>query len=726
MSKLEFYLNKIVHYGLYAILLTPLAFWPKALFPFLTPKFILFQILVEIVFGAWLILKIIDFRSRIIGFRNQTNVRNRVSNILLALLCFTVISFISAFFGVDFQRSFWGIGARMTGLFTELHFFAWFLVLVSVFRSGSAQIVSSPSIPGILPSPSANSSIPGIKNHPRESATYPRLSASTYLNFSFFVSLIVAATAFYQNPAWGLSLGYGIFNNPTFVAPYLIFHFFWGLYQTLAGSLNNTNTRIDTNNTNKNSYWKNWLFGAGTAFLLFIILFAQIRGAILGLLLGIFILGIGLIFSNILNRRARILLSTFYFLLFIGLVGFWQLRDNKFIQSFSPIKRVTGISLSETTVQTRLLAWRVALEGFKDNPILGVGSENFNYLFNAHYDPRLLKYSIGETWFDKPHNAFLEVLTEVGAIGSLAYVFIWVTIGLALFKLFRKGEKFLSIILSSASIAYLGAVFFSFDSFGSWFGLYLMLGFLASHNNTNDTNQYANDTNKNQWIKNLFVIFVLIFLFVLEYFNYGIWRANLADAEALRTFPKDTEQGIVLFKKSLDHFTPYKAEYQLDLFMAIGGAIQINYPLPNPEETINFVLTEADKMVAAHPKDAAYYTNLVKLYDILGEKGRDPQILQMARSYGEKSLALSPNRQETLFYLTKNSLLENDAKSAVAYMIKAVEADSSINLSHWYYGLALIADGQQEKGVAEIKKAFELGYKPQSQSEIDFLKSLGL
>ncbi len=678
MLNLEKILNKIIKYGLYAILLTPLAFWPKALFPFLTPKFILFQLLVEIVFGAWLILKIIDFRSRIIGFRNQTNVRNRVSNILLALLCFTVISFISAFFGVDFQRSFWGIGARMTGLFAELHFLAWFLVLVGYFKSNKEEW-------------------------------------NKYLNFSFVVALIAAATAFYQNPAWGLSLGYGIFNNPTFVAPYLIFHFFWGLYQTFKFNVGNRASNI-----------KLWFFGMGTFFLLFIILFAQIRGAVLGLLIGIFALGIGLILSNIFNRRSRIILASVFIFFAFSFGVFWFGRHSAFVKNVGFLSRLTQISLSETTVQTRLLAWRVALEGFKNNPILGVGPENFNYLFNANYNPRLLEYGIGETWFDKPHNAFLEVLTEVGAIGSLAYVFIWITIGLVLFKLFKKGEKLLSIILSSAFIAYLGTVFFSFDSFGSWFGLYLMLGFLASHNNTNDTNQYANDTNKNQWIKNLFVIFVLIFLFVLEYFNYGIWRANIADAEALRTFPKDTEQGIVLFKKSLDHFTPYKAEYQLDLFMAIGSAIQINYPLSNPEETIKFVLAEADKMVAAHPKDAAYYTNLVKLYDILGEKGRDPQILQMARSYGDKSLALSPNRQETLFYLTKNSLLENDAKSAVAYMIKAVEADSSINSSHWYYGLALIADGQREKGVAEIKKAFELGYKPQNQKEIDFVKSLGL
>ena len=717
MPKLELYLSKIVKYGLYAILLTPLAFWPKALFPFLTPKFILFQILVEIVFAAWLILFIKRGFTRIWADLHG-------NYIVLALLLFFAVSFISAIFGIDFSRSFWGIGPRMTGLFAELHFLAWFLVLISVFKRGLTQSQARINA-----------------DNQREFANNPRISAISYINFSFFVALIVAATSFYQNSAWGLSLGYGIFNNPTFVAPYLIFHFFWGLYQVFKRGLTQNQARINADNQRESvnnpriSAILKWFFGAGTAFLLFVILFAQIRGAILGLLIGIFVLGISLILNNVLGRRSRIILSAFYVLLIAGLVAFWQLRDNQFIQSFSPIKRVTGISLFETTVQTRFLAWQIALKGFKSvgwRTLFGTGPENFNYLFNAHYNPRLLKFGgggFGETWFDKPHNAFLEVLTEVGIIGSLAYVFIWAMTGLALYKLFKKGEKFLSLILASAFIAYFGSVFFSFDSFGSWFGLYLMLGFLASLSipRIEESAPPRRGGGRILGIRRKFASFVCLFvLFVLLYVNYGIWRANVADADALRTFPRNTEQGVALFKKSLNYFTPYKSEYRLDLFTAVGSAIQTNYPLPDPEETISFALNEADKIIIDHPKDAAYYTNLVKLYDILGEKGRDPQILKIAQSYGDTSLALSPNRQETLFYLTKNSLLIGDAKSAVSYMIQAVNAELSIGLSHWYLGLAYIADNQIDKGDIEIKKALELGYKPQNQKEIDFVKSLGL
>ncbi|MBI2635340.1 MAG: O-antigen ligase family protein [Parcubacteria group bacterium] len=737
MLNVEYYLNRIIKYGLYAILLMPLAFWPKALFPFLTPKFILFQILVEIVFAAWLILRLLksDFsrsptsRSPEVGlspFRRSLEGRQTPKSdfrnyLFLSLLGFLAVSFISALFGVDFSRSFWGIGARMTGLFAELHFFAWFLVLVSFFRMKS----------DFPRSPTSRSPEVGLQ--------ILKSDFNSYIDFSFFVALAVAATAFYQNLTWGLSLGYGIFNNPTFVAPYLIFHFFWGIYQTFMFS--KSDLRSPTSRSPEvglqvpRSDFKKWFFGAGALLLLFVIIFAQIRGAVLGLLVGIFALGIGLIFSDIFKRRFRVVLSAIYIFLIVGVAGFWYLRDNPAVLKFSPIKRVTGISLQETTVQTRFLAWQVAINGAKDKLLLGTGPENFNYLFNAHYNPKFLKFGgggFGETWFDKPHNAFLEVLAETGIIGILAYILVWIAAGLSLYKLFKRNEKLLSIVLASAFLSYLVTVFFSFDSFGSWFGLFLFLAFLASQevrlrgflkSDFNIGNvQISRIANKYSQLASLAIAGGLLALLSA---NYGIWRANTADADALRTFPRNTERGIALFKKTLNYFTPYKSEYRLDLFMTVGNAIQVNYPMPNLEETINFVLAESDKMIVDHPKDAAYYTSLVKLYDILGEKGRDSQILEVARSYGEKSLELSPNRQETLFYLTKNSLLENNTKAAVAYAIKATEADPSINLSHWYYGLALIADGQQEKGVVEIKKAFELGYKPQNEIERNFIKQLG-
>ncbi len=673
MLKIELYLSKIVKYGLYAILLTPLAFWPKALYAFLTPKFLLFQVLVEVVFAAWLILQLIDSRNQSVLRKNY---------ILLALSGFIAISFISAIFGIDFSRSFWGIGARMTGLFAELHFFAWFLMLVSYFKND-------------------------------------REKWNRYISFSFAVSILVALSAFYQNLQWHLVPGYTIFSNPTFVAPYFLFHFFWGLYQTI-------NLKSQISNL-KN--WKNWLFATGSALILWAIFLGQIRGAFIGLFLGILFLGIGLIFSDILKVRSRVLIAVLYAIIVLGLILGWQFRDSKFIEQ-SYFSRFSHISFEEATVQTRLLTWQTAFKGFYDKPLLGVGPENFNYLFNAHYNPRLLMYggsSFAETWQDKPHNAFIEILTETGIIGGLAYIFIWLFVVFYLFRIFKRGEKFLSLILASAFIAYFGVIFFSFDSFGSWFGLFLFLAFLASqYNNANQSSELRMPRIANTIYSQLASLAIVLVTFALLYVNYGIWRANIADADALRIFSKNPTAGIVLFSKSLSYKSPYKSEYQFDLIASEGGAIEKGIPINNLEDAVNFALNEADKAVLAHPNNAGSYTDMLRIYNILGTRGRNLEILNQAEIFGKKSLELSPNRQETLFYLARTVLLKGDAKLAVDWTKKAVEVEPSIRQSHWYLGLAYVANNQKQEGIAEIKKALEMGYKPQNKAEEEFIKNLGL
>ncbi|MFH1990760.1 MAG: O-antigen ligase family protein, partial [Patescibacteria group bacterium] len=204
--------------------------------------------------------------------------------------------------------------------------------------------------------------------------------------------------------------------------------------------------------------------------------------AIIGLLVGLFVVGAFLIFSDILaKKRYRVFVAVLMLVIILSVAVMFLFKDSEFVKNSTYLKRFSDISLSATTAQTRILTWQSAIKGFFAAPILGAGPENFSYLFNANYNPRLLMYgggSFAETWQDKPHNAFIEILTETGIIGSLSYILIWVFVAVYLFKIFRKGEKFLSLILAAAFIAYFGAIFFSFDSFGSWFGLYLFLALL--------------------------------------------------------------------------------------------------------------------------------------------------------------------------------------------------------------------------------------------------------
>ena len=64
--------------------------------------------------------------------------------------------------------------------------------------------------------------------------------------------------------------------------------------------------------------------------------------------------------------------------------------------------------------------------------------------------------------------------------------------------------------------------------------------------------------------------------------------------------------------------------------------------------------------------------------------------------------------------------------SLTGLVTQALAAEPSIRQSHWYLGLAYIANGQRQEGVAEIKRALELNYQPQNKTEENFIKNIGL
>jgi O-antigen ligase len=73
----------------------------------------------------------------------------------------------------------------------------------------------------------------------------------------------------------------------------------------------------------------------------------------------------------------------------------------------------------DTSVELRLGAQRVALEMFLDNPFIGVGADNYPPLYQA-YSERLGVTAVAAEFY--PHNLYLQVLAETGAIGLVAFL----------------------------------------------------------------------------------------------------------------------------------------------------------------------------------------------------------------------------------------------------------------------------------------------------------------
>src|SRR3989344_488691 len=335
---------KIIKYLLYLLALAPLIATPMTIFPFNFGRGLIIQFLIEIIAGLYLILAIYN-----------KDYRPTKNWLVIFFGIYLIWLFITSFSGADFNKSFWSNEERFTGWFYLAHIYLIFIVLTSIFKK-------------------------------QDWKTFLIINISVAL-----AMLAIAVLSLFGIKFWGLDLGKrisGTLGNPLFLATYFIINLIFSLYLFFNKGI-----------------WPRIFGGLSSTALIIGIFLTQSRGAFLGLTAGSAAALILFIFSNKKYRKigisAIILLSLLLSAIFI-------FKNAEFIKTNGVLNRLSNISLSTVTAQTRLIGWQIAFRAFKERPILCWGIENYSTAFNKYYNPKLLRYSYYETWFDKPHNKIFE------------------------------------------------------------------------------------------------------------------------------------------------------------------------------------------------------------------------------------------------------------------------------------------------------------------------------
>ena len=662
---MEKFLEKSIKIGLYLVLLTPFLFWKTFMYPFITLKVVIFQVLVEIIFLLWLILV---FKNRFFG-ENLSFKSFFEFNLKNALLLLLAVLFTASVFGIDFQRSFFSIPERGLGLFALLHFFIFFLILSDFIKRKI-------------------------------------LDWRKYLLALFLISLVMAGLAFYQtkNPSFffgGKNRPGGTLGNADFLANYLLFNFFIGLL--LAEEVFRKQF-LKMPKLFKILFFS-FLF-LGLIFLIYSIFLTESRGAILGLYLGLFFL---LFYFSIFSfkKKNRIISALTLILFIFPLIFFWQTRGNLFWQKIPGIRRITNISKEKLFTQPRVLVWEMTSKIIKEKPVLGWGFENYRYAFDENINPKYSKYISENSFWDKPHNIFLEYLTVSGVLGLLAYLWIFV---LAFWILFRKRKK-ISPFLGASLVSYLTANAVSFDTFGSYLVLFIVLGIIDSYflrEPREPIKSYFLKENFNFNLPSFITIFTLTgIIFYSIYFNFSILYFNKKCYKALYFFSKkDARDGIAEFKKALNPFYPYINKTRWNFAVAIEKAASKNI-LPDPKKNISWAVEELEKAVKSKPK--SYFLN-ISLADMTSKFYQiNPEFLKIAERASKKAIILSPKRAESFVYAAKIAFLKGKRKEAYDYIKKSVGLRPDIAETHFYLGLIALEIGKKEEGFRELKIAKEKG-----------------
>ena len=381
-------------------------------FPFITGKNFWFRILVEGLAALW-----------IWGMLAYPRLRPRFSPVVWAVVAFTAVMGIATMFALSPYHSFWSSYERMEGYLGLLHLGAYFLILVSVFRTERDW----------------------------------KVFFSTSIGASVLVSLyaVMQLAGKFDIHQGGTRVD-ATFGNATYLAAYLLFHMFFLIWFYLR---------------TENVWWR---VGFALAFLLegFILFHTATRGAMLGFLGGILVFGalLALLGRGGLRKIA-----------FVGVgvavlipILFFALKDMSFIRENEVLVRFASISPSETTTQSRFTIWRMALRGAAERPILGWGQESFIYVFSKYYEPPLWRQ---EPWFDRAHNVFLDWLTAGGVLGLAAYLSMFAAALGMLWRALRRNrvDVITACFFGALLAAHFFQIMFVFDNLTSYLLFFAVL-----------------------------------------------------------------------------------------------------------------------------------------------------------------------------------------------------------------------------------------------------------
>ena len=584
---------------IYATFFVPLLVVPSSfIFPFIVPKILLFRSLTELIIALYALLLVINWQEY----------RPKPSFLMWAVLAFFLSFTISTFFGTDGYHSFWDNHERMLGLFTIFHYIAYFFICAQVFKTWTEWRTALK----IFLLAGSLVMLAGV---------IQKISPTFLLNGGSSRIIATLGNAIYVG-------GYGLF---LFSAALLLFL--------------------------RESVW-GWRVAYGLAGILGLLgmFFSSTRGSMIGF---VFAAGFSLISYAIVlkeHRRARQYLLGVMIVaaVFLGIV--YLNRNSPLIQRNYTIAHLLNISSADFD-SARFVAWGVAIEAWKQYPIIGWGPNNFFYAFNAHYNPHSLDYGYGETWFDNAHNVILNTMAVQGIVGILSYLAIFATALYVLITAYRSKsiDKHIMIVGGAFLIAHLVQNVTVFENPTSY--LYFMF-WLAMVDRLSRKHVIIDKIKQTIAVNHdlgagIFSGVLLITGLSIFIFNIQPARANMKALEALQFINGDPIGAVPTLEEALNFSSPHIDDIRSDISRALADAIVSEKKVTADKRPLLFAIAERALLqdLDLHPFDIRLHLSIAQLYQGRALQNNDANSMVSAEKFMRRALELSPRRQQIMYNL---------------------------------------------------------------------------
>ncbi len=613
--------------GLSALTLVPLYVANTSFFPFITGKNFAFRIGVDILFALWAMLALRD-----------TSVRPKPMLILYVVGAFVLSLGISAVLGVNFDKSFWSNFERMEGWIGLFHLGLYFFLIAAMFQGEKAW--------------------------------------KYFFNTTITVSVLIGLFGFAQLAGFTVINQGGVrvdatLGNATYLAVYMLFHLFITALAAFKWGLRSRMLQL-------------W-YGAAFFVQAVILYFTATRGTILGLIVGIFVTGLVLVFFS----KGNAALKKYGAAVLIGVVlligGFLLIKDTSFVRENETLGRLASISLSEGA--TRFTVWGMAFQGFLERPIFGWGQENFNYVFNQYYEPSLYAQ---EPWFDRAHNVVLDWLIAGGLIGFLLYLSVY---AVTFWYLVRPQSTFPLIeraLIAGLIVAHAIHNLFVFDNLISYLFFLTIIAYVAYQ--AHDVPATTEQRPSLALPQHAFIVGAPIIIILLCIVVYFVNVPGIATAtgliDAIRPQPGGAVENFENFKALSEKTTGLgRQEVREQLIQFALQVLRSDSPdQAFKQQVVEYAIEEFKDEIANNPEDARLRLFLGSLYRQIG-------LGDQALAELTKALKLSPQKLTTYLELGVLYHDASDISASQEWFRKALELEPRYDLARSFYAVTAIESG---------------------------------
>lgn len=607
-------------------------------FPFITGKNFAFRILVEIATAAWLALALVN-----------PIYRPRRSWLLAAFAIFVIIIGIADVFGVYPFKSIWSNFERMDGWVTLAHLLLYIVVAVSMLSTEKlwTRLFQTSLGVSILVGGYALLQLLGVASLNQGFSSLARLDAT--------------------------------FGNPIYLAGYMLFHVFIAALLLAHMWDKGQGRRV----------LGIWIYGSLIVFDIIILFLTGTRGAILGLAGGVLLAASLFVLSSNAQYARRIAIGLVMFVLF-AVGSIYLVRDQEWAKNAPVLGRLTTISISESTVQARIMNWGMAWEGFKERPLLGWGQENYAVVFSKYYNPQM--YS-AEQWFDRVHNVIFDWLVAGGILGLLAYLSLFAISILYLWRSKRGDTQaftvFEACILTGLLAAYFFHNLFVFDNIMSYLLFATILAYIVfRRGEAADAPRVIESSFISMKALPIVAVCVVALLWASAwYVNARPIAANKALLKGLMNHPEGITKNLEYFKESLSYNTVGTQEVREQLMQAATRFASVEQV---PLEIKRQFFVEAAEGLEQQSKDSPLDPRPVLF---LGAMLNAFGLLNEANPILERAHALSPTKQTIIFERAANAFARGDTAASLALFKEAHELAPEYKEARSLYAAAAVRSG---------------------------------